>query len=172
AAALTTALDNIQDIARIAARIALGRAGPRDLVALGRSLAQIKPVSEAISNAPAFTAHLGIIHDLAAKLVPLAERVSARCIDDPPQHLRDGGLFRDGIDPELDEARRLQRDGATWMAEYQTKLIEQHQLPSLKVGFNQVFGYYIELPSAQARRAPDGFTRKQTLKNAERYITP
>ncbi len=169
---LTTALDGVQDIARIAARLALGRASPRDLCALGRSLAQITPVADAITNAPAFAAHLVTITSLREQLEPLAKRIADRCVDSPPPHLRDGGLFKDGFDAELDEARRLGRDAAGWMAEYQAKLIEQHQLPSLKVGYNKIFGYYIELPSAQSKRAPDAFTRKQTLKNAERYITP
>ncbi|HHN78777.1 MAG TPA: DNA mismatch repair protein MutS [Phycisphaerales bacterium] len=105
-------------------------------------------------------------------LSTLADEIRASCVDDPPATLRQGGLIRDGVDESLDEARLLQRDAGRWLAEYQTRLIEQHDLPSLKVGFNKVFGYYIELPSAQARRAPEGFTRKQTLKNAERYITP
>ncbi len=172
AAALSAAMENVQDIARIAGRLALGRANPRDVVALGRSLAQVTPVGEAIANAPAFAALKGRIDALSAKLRPLAERIADRCVESPPPHLREGGLFKDGFDPELDEARRLGRDAAGWMAEYQARLINEHQLPSLKVGYNKIFGYYIELPSAQSKRAPDAFTRKQTLKNAERYITP
>ncbi|HVU64519.1 MAG TPA: DNA mismatch repair protein MutS [Phycisphaerales bacterium] len=172
AGALAAAMENVQDIARIAGRLALDRANPRDLCALGRSLSQVAPVGEAITNAPAFASQLARIEELKARLGPLSERIAERCVDDPPPHLREGGLFRDGFDPELDEARRLKGDGAAWMAEYQARLIEEHQLPSLKVGYNRVFGYYIELPSAQSKRAPDQFTRKQTLKNAERYITP
>ncbi len=144
----------------------------RAISALGRSLAQITPVGDAITNAPAFAAHLATITALSSKLSPLANRIAERCVESPPPHLREGGLFKDGFDAELDEARRLGRDAAGWMAEYQAKLIEEHQLPSLKVGYNKIFGYYIELPSAQFKRAPDAFTRKQTLKNAERCITP
>src|SRR5690606_35262849 len=92
--------------------------------------------------------------------------------DEPPGHLRDGGAVRDGVDAELDDARGLEKDAGAWLADYQARLIAEHDLPSLKVGYNSVFGYYIELPAAQARRAPDAFTRKQTLKNAERYVTP
>jgi DNA mismatch repair protein MutS len=172
AAKLGEALDQIQDVARIAARLALRRAGPRDLLALGRSLAQIRAVADALDNAPAFAVHRKAIVELAAPLSELAAAITAACVDNPPPHLRDGGLVRDGFDAELDQARRLQRDAAGFMAEYQARLIEQHQLPSLKVGFNKIFGYYIELPAAQAKRAPDQFSRKQTLKNAERYITP
>jgi DNA mismatch repair protein MutS len=86
--------------------------------------------------------------------------------------MREGGLIRDGMDAALDDARGLERDASSWLGEYQRDLVEKHELPNLKVGYNKVFGYYIELPAAQARRAPDTFTRKQTLKNAERYITP
>ncbi|MBY0263410.1 MAG: DNA mismatch repair protein MutS, partial [Phycisphaerales bacterium] len=172
AEALAAALANVQDIARISARLALGRATPRDLVALGRSLEQIGPVGEAIVNAPALARHAAIVAELSGRLAPLAADIARACVDSPPPHMREGGLVRDGVDAELDEARRLRSDAAGWMAEYQARLVAEHDLPSLKVGFNSVFGYYIELPSAQSRRAPAGFTRKQTLKNAERYVTP
>ena len=170
--ALTTALDLIQDVARIAGRLALGRASPRDLVALARSLAQIGRVRDAIDNAPALVTLRTQIDQLRGVLEPLSQRILAACVDAPPAHLREGGLIRDGVDTELDQARRLQRDAASWMAEYQARLIAEHDLPSLKVGYNKIFGYYIELPAGQAKRAPDAFSRKQTLKNAERYITP
>jgi DNA mismatch repair protein MutS len=169
---LAGALSGVQDVARIAGRLALGRAGPRDLCALGRSLGQIAPLGAAIANAPAFERHARVIADLSLQLAPLAAAIGERCVEEPPFHLREGGLIRDGVDAELDEARRLKSDAAGWMAEYQARLIQEHGLPSLRVGFNKVFGYYIELPSAQSRRAPDAFSRKQTLKNAERYVTP
>jgi DNA mismatch repair protein MutS len=108
----------------------------------------------------------------AGALRPVAERIVAECVEAPPAHLREGGLIRDGIDAELDEAKLLQRDSAAWLAQYQQRLIQEHQLPGIKVGYNKVFGYYIELTAAQARAAPAVFSRKQTLKNAERYITP
>ncbi len=170
--ALATALDPVQDIARIAGRLALARATPRDLVALGRSLASADTLQDTLQGAPSFAPmheHLGTLTD---SLAPLAERITTSCVEDPPAHLREGGLIADGIDPDLDEARTLQFDAGAWLAQYQGELIETHELPSLKVGYNKVFGYYIELPAAQAKRAPDTFTRKQTLKNAERYITP
>ncbi|MBY0311273.1 MAG: DNA mismatch repair protein MutS [Phycisphaerales bacterium] len=172
AAQLAAALENVQDVARIGARLALGRATPRDLVALGRSVSQVGPIAAAIEGAPALAGQRQAILDLMGEIAGISERIMAMCVDEPPTHMREGGLIRDGVDAELDESRRLQRDAAGWMAEYQTKLIAEHDLPSLKVGYNRIFGYYIELPSAQAKRAPDGFSRKQTLKSAERYITP
>jgi DNA mismatch repair protein MutS len=170
--ALAGAIDGVQDVARIVARVGLGRATPRDVVALGRSLGRIDAITAALQNAPAFETHRASLDDVRTKLEPVAQRIETLCVESPPAHLREGGLIRDGVDAALDEARGLQRDSHAWLAEYQATLIEEHDLPSLKVGFNKVFGYYIELPAAQARRAPAQFTRKQTLKNAERYITP
>ncbi len=169
---LSSALANVQDIARIAGRVALGRATPRDLVALARSVLCIEPVIEAIRLTPAFRSQFDALNALLDTIAPVAAEIACTCVETPPHHLRDGGLIRDGIDAALDEARTLARDASAWLADYQARLIAEHDLPSLKVGFNRVFGYYIELPSAQARRAPDAFSRKQTLKNAERYITP
>jgi DNA mismatch repair protein MutS len=172
AADLGAALAGVQDVSRICSRIALARATPRDLVALGRSLAQVQSLRAAVENAPALTAQRESLAGVEAALAPLAGEIARVCVDSPPPHLREGGLIRDGVDAELDQARLLRTDAGAWMAEYQARLIHEHDLPSLKVGFNKIFGYYIELPAAQARRAPDAFSRKQTLKNAERYITP
>jgi DNA mismatch repair protein MutS len=169
---LGDALGAVQDVSRMAARIALARATPRDVVGLGKSVGQVRVVGDALENAPAFAGQLGALRKIEGELAGLAGKIAAACVESPPAHLREGGLVRDGVDAELDEARLLQRDSALWMAEYQKTLIETHDLPSLKVGYNKIFGYYIELPAAQSKRAPAEFTRKQTLKNAERYITP
>ena len=169
---LRGALGGVQDVARISARIALGRATPRDIVALGASVARLNGVREAITGASAFAGQLDRLESLREALEPLARRIAETCVDNPPQHLRDGGLIRDGVDRQLDEARALKHDASAWLANYQGRLIEAHDLPGLKVGFNRIFGYYIELPKAQARRSPPEFARKQTLKNAERYTTP
>jgi DNA mismatch repair protein MutS len=166
-------LEGVQDVARIGARIALGRATPRDVVALGRSLAQVGALVQAASGAPALAglhARLVAVHE---KLAPLGEEILRTCQQDsPPAHLREGGLFKGGIDPELDRQRDLQTGAAEWMAAYQAQLISEHNLPNLKVGYNKIFGYFIELPRAQAQRAPASFSRRQTLTGAERYVTP
>ncbi|MBO6514371.1 MAG: DNA mismatch repair protein MutS [Phycisphaerales bacterium] len=172
AGALGDQLAPITDIARIAGRVALGRATPRDLVALGTGASAIRALIDTLDQSSPLEHHRAALISIESALSPVAEAIVSRCIDDPPSHLREGGLFRDGIDPQLDEARSLERDAGTWLVNYQTKLMEEHDLPSMKVGYNKVFGYYIELPTGQAARAPDIFTRKQTLKNAERYITP
>ncbi|MCA3006437.1 MAG: DNA mismatch repair protein MutS, partial [Phycisphaerales bacterium] len=162
----------VQDLARIAARIALRRCSPRDLASLGRGIARAAALAELLGNSAALSHLQAAMARAAHALGPLADRITTCCVDDPPGHLRDGGLFRPGVDAALDEARHLRDNAHQWLADYQRDLIAQHNLPSLKVGFNKVFGYYIELPRAQAARAPDAFTRKQTLTTGERYITP
>ena len=165
-------LDGIQDVARITGRLALGRLNPRDLVGLGHSAARARSLRSCIDGIPALEPQAKALGSICAQLDGLAEAIVSSCVEEPPAHLREGGLIVDGRDAELDEARGLKRDAGAWLSEYQASLIAEHDLPSLRVGYNKVFGYYIELPSAQAKRAPMAFTRKQTLKNAERYITP
>lgn len=170
--ALAEALEPVQDVARIAGRLGAGRVTPRDIGALGRSLEQIGCLALVLEHAPALSEVRSRLTALEDALSGVAGDIRARVVDRPPAHAREGGVFRDGADAELDEARQLGANAAGWLAEYQSRLSREHDLPGMKVGFNRVFGYYIELPLAQARRAPDIFTRKQTLKNAERYITP
>ncbi len=172
AAELAIALAGVQDIARIAARVSLDRATPRDVVALGTSVIRLPMISAPLESAPVLAAYVAQLADLGSSLTPLAEHIVAACVESPPPHMRDGGFFKDGVDAALDEARLLQRDGGTWLSAYQERLARELDLPGLKVGFNKVFGYYIELPAAQSKRAPAALERKQTLKNAERYTTP
>jgi DNA mismatch repair protein MutS len=170
--AVTAHLSTLQDVARIAGRAALGRATPRDFLALARSLATVGPLGETLAPSAAFTVDCGELARIAPLLAPLTATLARAIKSDAPTHLREGGVFADGFDLELDETRLLQRDANAWLARYQESLIESTGIPSLKVGFNSVFGYYIELSAANATKAPETFTRKQTLRNAERYITP
>ncbi len=170
--ALVKLLSPVQDIQRIGARLSIGRPNPRDLVGLGASVGDVEALSTLIADRPA----LAPMHDRLVGLVDplraLADRLQRSCVDSPPAHLREGGLIRDGIDKQLDEYRSLERDSHAWLADYQKQLIEGLGVATLKVGYNRVFGYYIEVTHANASKVPDSFTRKQTLKNAERYITP
>lgn len=169
---LTEQIANVQDVARIASRISMERATPRDMVALGRSVGRVSAVAALLEGVPAFTDYHAQMEELSEVLGPLAETIAEQCVDDPPPHMREGGLFRDEVDAELDNVRLLQRDAHTWLAAYQKGLIESTHIPSLKIGYNKVFGYYIEVTHAHSQKVPDTFSRKQTLKNAERYITP
>jgi DNA mismatch repair protein MutS len=177
---LRTALDQVHDVQRIVGRLAVGRATPRDVVALGRSAAQVRSLVELLAQRPAVQEQHAALAELVGPIEELGRRIAAACIDSPPAHLREGGLFRDGYDGDLDECRLLQRDSHSWLAAYQKSLIDETGITALKVGFNKVFGYYIEVTAAHQTKLEDrmngggcsGWSRKQTLKNAERYITP
>jgi len=165
-------LSSMNDVARIAGRMNMGRATPRDLVALGRSVATLDDLHALLAANVALHPFAEALDRLSHDLQPLGEMIVQRCVDSPPNHLREGGLIRDGVDGQLDECRTLQTDANDWLARYQKKLIEQSGINSLKVGYNRVFGYYIEVTAVHSSRVPETFSRKQTLKNAERYITP
>ena len=100
------------------------------------------------------------------------DSLEAALVDDCPLLARDGGILRDGYNEQLDELRKLAAGGKQWIAEYQAREAERIGVANLKVGFNKVFGYYLELSNANKDKAPEEYIRKQTLKNAERYITP
>lgn len=172
---LARALEPIQDIARIAARLSLGRASPRDLVGLGQSLAALPGVCAACERTPALTERAGPLLETLDDLSSLAREITKACVDRPPARLSDGGLVREGVDEQLDEARGLQHDAGQWLAAFQSRLAKELEIPAIRVGYNKIFGYYIELSAAQAREHGDalvaaGLSRKQTLKNAERYV--
>ncbi len=162
-------LDGIWDIERIAARISTFRAGPRDLLALARTLRQIPRLRDHLSHFQGdLLATLTQGCDSMDDLADLLERgIEPEC----PVHLRDGGFMRTGFDEKLDHLRQISRGGQDWIAQYQQEQIERTGLPNLKVGFNKVFGYYLEVGRAYSERVPPDYVRKQTIKNAERYIT-
>ncbi|MCA9290948.1 MAG: DNA mismatch repair protein MutS, partial [Phycisphaerales bacterium] len=170
--ALAGTVGAIQDVARIAGRTAMRRATPRDLVALGASLDRLPALLDLLGDVPALRPWRARLDALVDALGPLGATIRRTCVEHPPSHLRDGGLIRDGIDEALDEARTLQTDAHGWLARYQKRLIDETAIPSLKVGYNRVFGYYIEITHVHVDKVPATFNRKQTLKNAERYITP
>lgn len=165
-------LDVIQDIARIAGRVAMARCTPRDMVGLARSLEAAARLCAVLEGCKPLAGHSERLARACAGVKGLAERVVASCVDAPPAQLREGGVFKDGVDAELDECRGLMKDSTAWLGEYQARLISQYGLTSLRVGYNSVSGYYIELPTGQSKQAPAELVRRQTLKNAERYITP
>ncbi len=165
------ALARIYDLERLVARIATGRAHARDLVQLAQSLSAAADVGAACSGHKLphllTTAATGL--DPAPELIAMITRT---LVEVPPLTFNEGGLIRDGIDPELDDLRAIRTDASAWLAAYQSREAQACGLPKLKVGYNSIFGYYLELPKAAAEKAPAHFIRKQTLVNAERYITP
>jgi DNA mismatch repair protein MutS len=163
-------LRGVYDLERLLARATTGRATPRDLSFIGRTLAGLPTLKQRLAGSRS-----SLLRELEASLdlcPDLCGELSAALVDDCPLSARDGGVIRVGYSAELETLRELAAGGKRWIAQYQARIVEQTGIANLKVGFNKVFGYYIELTNAQREKAPDYFIRKQTLKNAERYITP
>jgi DNA mismatch repair protein MutS len=166
---LREALGGVADLERLAGKVGTGRVGPRDLRALGRSLACLPDIRAAADDARAdiLRTHGADLDTLEDLLVFLDEAMA----EDPPAALQDGGVIASGFDAELDDLRQT-RDGAVdFIARLQQREREATGIGSLKVGFNKVFGYYLEVTKANLDRVPETWTRKQTLANAERYFT-
>ena len=164
---LRKALSPIQDLERLLAKVALGTATPRDVLGLGRSLAQLPAVAKCASQFEA--AGLRPEIDL---LEEVRERILAAIADEPPANLADGGTIRDGYNTELDELRDISRNSKQYIAAIEARERSQTGIQSLKVRFNNVFGYYIEISKTNLALAPATYERKQTLANAERFTTP
>jgi DNA mismatch repair protein MutS len=163
-------LQGAYDLQRLTARVATGRCSPRDLSCLARTLALLPKLKAKLSGRAATR-----LCELEARLdlcPEIRSDIEAALIDEPPMLTSEGGLIRDGYHAQLDEWRDLARGGKDWIARYQATEIERTGIPNLKVGFNRVFGYYLECTAVQAEKVPAEYIRKQTLKNYERFITP
>jgi DNA mismatch repair protein MutS len=163
-------LRRVYDVERLLARVTTGRASPRDLSFLGRTLRSLPAIKAKLAERQSELLN-GL--EAAIDLCPeLRATLEAALADDCPLTSRDGGFIRDGFSAELDALRELARGGKQWIARYQAQETERTDIANLKVGFNQVFGYYIEVTNANREKIPADYIRKQTVKNAERYITP
>jgi DNA mismatch repair protein MutS len=161
-------LKDVYDLERLGSRIAVGLANGRDLASLRTSLLVLPRLRDAIAGCEAPL--LRAIRDGIDEMPDLRELIGAAIVDDPPLTIREGGIIREGYDPELDQLIVIMRDGRKWIAALEEKERQRTGIHSLKVGFNSVFGYYIEVTKANARLIPAEYVRKQTLVNAERYI--
>ena len=169
-AALGEQLRGIYDLERLLARVTTGRASPRDLSFIGRTLQQLPAVKAKItSRASALLQRLESDLDLCGEV---RARLDKALVDDCPLASREGGFIRDGYSAELDALRELTSGGKQWIARYQAEQAQRLEIANLKVGFNKVFGYYLEITNAHGDKIPPDYIRKQTVKNAERYITP
>jgi DNA mismatch repair protein MutS len=167
---LQDSLRLIRDVERLVARLVQGSGNGRDLLALRVSLEQLPALRNALIDH-----EVPALRDLGARITPLpelAELYSRALADDPPLGLKEGGLIRAGYNAALDELRAASVQGQEWLAELQRKEQERTGIRSLKVRYNQVFGYYIEVSTANLAAVPADYTRKQTLANAERFVTP
>jgi DNA mismatch repair protein MutS len=167
---LRESLRRVYDMERLLARITTGRASPRDLSFLGRTLRTLPALKAKL--AARTSRLLGELEGQIDLCGELRAQLDGALVDDCPLASRDGGFIRDGFSPELDALRDLMRGGKQWIAAYQARETERTGIPNLKVGFNKVFGYYLEVTNTHQGKVPDDYIRKQTVKNAERYITP
>lgn len=154
-AELRQQLRGVRDLERLMTRAVAGYATPRDLLALGVSLQNCDPIRK-----------------LPPGLLDLARKIQEALVEEPPVRITEGKIFRDGYNAELDELRGLTKGGKEWLARYQTKIKEETGIKNLKVSFNKIFGYYIEVSKGQADLMPGTFERRQTLVNSERFVSP
>ncbi len=163
-------LDGVYDLERLNSKIAMASANAKDVAALRTSLQRLPRIHDQLDGLyGAYLKELRDRIDLMPELVALLEKA---IVDDPPFVLRDGGIIRDGYDDELDELRTISREGKGWIARLEQEERERTDISTLKVKYNKVFGYFIEITNRHLDRIPEDYQRKQTLSNAERFITP
>jgi DNA mismatch repair protein MutS len=162
-------LKEVADVERLAGRLNLGSTTPRDLVALRRSLDQVPQVREALANSE--SSLLQVLHDALDELADVRSLIESAIQDDPPAKLVDGGVIRDGYSSELDELRSISRDAKQIIAGLEAEERARTGIGTLRIRYNNVFGYFIEVSKANASRVPDDYERRQTLANAERFTT-
>lgn len=163
-------LKQTYDLQRLTSRVATGRCSPRDLVCLARTLEQLPKMRARLAERR--SKRLQTLEQRIELCPDVHSAITAAVVEEPPNTITDGGVIRPGYNADLDEFRDLMRGGRQWMAAYQAKEIERTGIPSLKIGFNKVFGYYLEVTAANRDKVPADYIRKQTLKNQERFITP
>ncbi|MGA2697521.1 MAG: DNA mismatch repair protein MutS, partial [Terriglobales bacterium] len=167
---LRRALDGILDLERLLSRVTLETANPRDILALAASLGKIPAVRSALQKLP--VERLITLHGLVDPLTDLRERIEKTLVPEPPISLSEGGVIQGGVHIELDELRNLSRNGKQFVAQIEQRERERSGITSLKVKFNSIFGYYIEVSKPNLHLVPAEYERKQTLVNAERFTTP
>ncbi|MCS6963501.1 DNA mismatch repair protein MutS [Thermoflexus sp.] len=170
---LAERLRGFPDLERLAGRARSGLASPRDLAALRRAMAALPELQTLLLRMEGPRADA--VRPLAARLAPLPELqdlLTRALVEDPPATLQEGGVIRPGFSEELDRWRAMAKEAQAWLADLEQRERERTGIRTLKVGYNKVFGYYIEISKAAARQVPPDYVRKQTLVNAERFITP
>ena len=169
------ALAEVRDLERTLSRLSLGSGNARDLVALREALRRVPSICVLVETAAITPKASPLLESLGGLLSPLPElvdKLDLALAEDPPLAVKEGGMIRDGYSPELDELRMASRGGKDWIARLQQDEIARTGIPSLKIGFNSVFGYFIEVTRSNLAKVPSDYIRKQTVANGERFITP
>jgi DNA mismatch repair protein MutS len=167
-------LSEVRDIERLVGRIVYGNSNARDLISLKKSLDVLPLIRDSLME----TAKSDLLKEIAvglasfSELEDLTETIDRAIVDDPPVSVREGGMIKPGYSAELDELRDIASSSKQWIANFQQKERERSGIKSLKVGYNKVFGYYIEVTNANSSQVPEDYIRKQTMANAERFFTP
>jgi DNA mismatch repair protein MutS len=186
-------LKEVRDLERTVGRLSVGSGNGRDLLCLRLALEQLPGLKQQLQTLAMITPapdrqeallpaaesgsarDTGLLATLETRLLPLpemADLIARAIVDEPPLALKEGGLIREGYDAALDELKRATREGKDWIAQLQQSEIQKTGIPSLKIGFNSVFGYYLEVTKTNLEKVPPTYIRKQTVANGERYITP
>jgi DNA mismatch repair protein MutS len=163
-------LQKMGDLERLMGRIGLGTANARDLLSLKDSLRLIPAIKEKLSNCT--SSRLNVLTESLQTPQEVIELIENAIHEAPPLTVKEGGIIKDGYHPEVDELRKITSSGKNWIAQLQKKERERTRISSLKIGYNQVFGYYIEVSKTNLKHVPEDYIRKQTLVNGERFITP
>ena len=163
-------LKEVSDLERLVGRLNLGTATPRDLLALNRSLSQTPNINASLSDASSLL--LQVLSENIFELPEIRALISRAIADEPPLNFSDGGVIRQGFDAELDELRSLSHSAKQTIAGFEEQERRRTNISNLKIKFNNVFGYFIEISKGNVSRVPDDYERRQTLTNAERYTTP
>lgn len=164
------ALARLSDVERLSVKLTSATVCPRDLMAIQCSIDALEPISKAVKDSS--NPYLSSLQAVPAKLTELAGLISRAIAPEPPRELTEGGIFADGYNAEIDEIRALLGGGKQWIEDFQRQEQERTGIKSLKVNFNRNFGYFIEITNSNKQNAPADYIRKQTLTNAERFITP
>ncbi len=163
-------LEEVGDLERLISRICVGRTNARDIKQIERSLSQVPRIKSLFASWE--NVLLQDINQRLKMLIDVQHRINETLAEEPPAGIRDGGMIAEGLNDELDELRDIAKNGKNYIAQIKDQVSVETGIPSLKIGYNKVFGYYIEVTNAHKDKVPETFIRKQTLVNAERYITP
>ena len=168
---LRDSLRRVRDMERLTSRLAQGAGNARDLLALATSLASLPDITGDLSAIALSEVALSALRDRLGDFAELSDKLLRAVVDEPPVSVKEGGMFRDGYDTQLDELRQASREGKDWLSDMETRERASTGIDSLKIRYNNVFGYYIEVTKANYAKVPQHYVRKQTLANAERFVT-
>ena len=168
---LRDSLRRVRDMERLTSRLAQGAGNARDLLALATSLASLPDITGDLSAIALSEVALSALRDRLGDFAELSDKLLRAVVDEPPVSVKEGGMFRDGYDTQLDELRQASREGKDWLSDMEARERASTGIDSLKIRYNNVFGYYIEVTKANYAKVPQHYVRKQTLANAERFVT-